>query len=440
MNQVLQLLLAGVAQGCVYALVALGFVLIYKATEVINFAQGELMMVGAFFAYTVVDLGGVPFVPGVLLALLATAAFGALLNHLLLRPLIGSPAFTIVLATVAVSTLLRAAVAMVPGWGVETHRLTSPLAGQVVPIGKLVVSAEHLMVIAVTMLLVGVLYLFFSRARVGVALQATSQNQLAAGYAGINIRRMFGLIWGISAAVAAIVVALLRTVYRVRAFGVHHVPVSGGALLVPNHVSMIDGLWVGAALPRLVYFLMHRDFIRAPVIGPFARMMGTIPVATGDSPEEKAESLRRAGERCANAGAAPNEPANMSAARAAVERRFISISLFEGARSKRGLCARLRSCPCAQKKSVTRLTRSKKCCAKVCQRSRARPARLPSAEREPCANQARRVGQRFHLAVGSGFDLNFFAEADDADGVIRRFVTADRFAQAPPRRVGAAAV
>lgn len=96
------------------------------------------------------------------------------------------------------------------------------------------------------------------------------------------------------------VVALLRSVYKIRAFGVHHVPADGGALLVPNHVSMIDGLWVGAALPRLVYFLMHRDFIRAPVIGPFARMMGTIPVATGDSPEEKAASLRRAGQRCAD--------------------------------------------------------------------------------------------------------------------------------------------
>ncbi len=205
----LQAVVSGISIGCIYALVALGFVLIYKATEVINFAQGELMMVGAFFAYTLVDLGGVPFVPGVLLALLATAVFGVLLNHLLLRPLIGSPAFTIVLATVAVSTLLRAGVAMVPGWGVETHRLTSPLAGQVVPVGKLVISAEHLMIIAVTMVLVGALYLFFSRARVGVALQATSQNQLAAGYAGINIRRMFGLIWGISAAVAALAGVLL---------------------------------------------------------------------------------------------------------------------------------------------------------------------------------------------------------------------------------------
>ncbi|MGH7003881.1 MAG: branched-chain amino acid ABC transporter permease, partial [Alphaproteobacteria bacterium] len=193
----LQAVVSGVSIGCIYALVALGFVLIYKATEVVNFAQGELMMVGAFFAYTLVDLGSIPFVPGVLLALLATAAFGVFINRLLLRPLIGSPAFTIVLATVAVSTLIRAVVAMVPGWGVETHRLSNPVAGKVISVGDLVISAEHLLVIVITILLVVLLYVFFSRSRLGIALQATSQNQLAAGYAGINVRRMFGLIWGI---------------------------------------------------------------------------------------------------------------------------------------------------------------------------------------------------------------------------------------------------
>lgn len=205
----LQALISGISIGCIYALVALGFVLVYKATEVVNFAQGELMLVGAFFAYSIVDLGGVAFLPGVVLALIATAFFGLLVNHLLVRPLIGSPAFTIVLATVAVSTLIRAVVAMVPGWGVETHRLSNPLAGKVLRFGELVISAEHLVVIVVTVLLVGVLYLFFSRSRIGVALQATSQNQLAAGYMGINLKRMFGLAWAISAGVAALAGVLL---------------------------------------------------------------------------------------------------------------------------------------------------------------------------------------------------------------------------------------
>ncbi len=204
-----QALISGVSIGCVYGLVALGFVLIYKATEVVNFAQGELMMVGAFFAYTLVDLGGVPFVPGVLLALLATALFGMAVNHLLLRPIIGSPAFTIVLATVAISILLRAIVSMIPGWGADTHRMSNPLAGETIGIGSVVVSTEHLMIIALTILLVGLLYVFFTRSRLGVALQATSQNQLAAGYVGIPVRAIFGLTWGLSAAVAALAGVLL---------------------------------------------------------------------------------------------------------------------------------------------------------------------------------------------------------------------------------------
>ncbi len=208
----LQALISGISIGCIYALVALGFVLIYKATEVINLAQGELMMVGTFIAYTLVDLAGIPFIPGVLLALMATAVFGVLINHLLLRPLIGSPVFTIVLATVAVSTLLRAGVTMVPAWGVETHRLSSPVAGKVVALGRLPVSAEHLVVIVVTVVLVALLSVFFSRARIGVALRATSQNQLAASYMGINVRRMFGLSWGMSAAVAALAGVLLAPV------------------------------------------------------------------------------------------------------------------------------------------------------------------------------------------------------------------------------------
>lgn len=92
---------------------------------------------------------------------------------------------------------------------------------------------------------------------------------------------------------------VIHSVYRIRAFGRSNVP-AGGALLVPNHVSMIDGVWVGAALSRMVFFLMHRDYVKKPFIGAFTRMMGTIPVATGDSPEEKQASLRRAGERCAS--------------------------------------------------------------------------------------------------------------------------------------------
>jgi branched-chain amino acid transport system permease protein len=205
----LQSLVSGISIGCVYALVALGFVLIYKATEVVNFAQGELMMVGAFFAFTFVDLGGLPFVVGLPLAMGASALFGALLNQSLLRPLIGRSPFTTVLATVALATLLRSLASMVPGWGTQTHLLSNPVAGKKLNAAGVILSYEHLIVISATVALCTALYLFFRFARVGVALQAVSQNQLAAGYCGIPVKRMHSLIWAISAAVSALAGVLL---------------------------------------------------------------------------------------------------------------------------------------------------------------------------------------------------------------------------------------
>ena len=104
----LQIVISGLSIGCVYALVALGFVLIYKATEVVNFAQGELMMVGAFFAYTFVDLAGLPFAVGLPVAMASTALFGALLNQGLLRPLIGRSPFTTVPTRIPQVSMFRA--------------------------------------------------------------------------------------------------------------------------------------------------------------------------------------------------------------------------------------------------------------------------------------------------------------------------------------------
>ena len=205
----LQIVISGLSIGCVYALVALGFVLIYKATEVVNFAQGELMMVGAFFAYTFVDLAGLPFAVGLPVAMASTALFGALLNQGLLRPLIGRSPFTTVLATVALATLLRSIASMIPGWGTQTHLLSNPLAGQKLNAAGVIVSYEHLIVIAATIALCVILYVFFCFTRIGVALQAVSQNQLAAGYCGIPVKRMHSLIWAISAAVSALAGVLL---------------------------------------------------------------------------------------------------------------------------------------------------------------------------------------------------------------------------------------
>lgn len=199
--EILQLLIGGLSQGCVYGLVALGFVLIYKATEMVNFAQGDIMMIGAFLAVVFINILDWPFVWGLLAALLAMALFGALLERLLLRPMIGEPHFAVLMLTIGLGFVLRALAGAI--WGNEPRLLDAPYVGQVWQLGGLVVGADDLAVIGGTLLLCGLLYLFFRFTRLGVAMQAASQNQLAAFYVGIPVKRIFALVWALSAVISA---------------------------------------------------------------------------------------------------------------------------------------------------------------------------------------------------------------------------------------------
>ena len=105
--QILQLLLSGIAQGCIYGLIALGFVLIYKATETVSFAQGDLMMLGAFAAFAGMSLFGMPFWLAAVLAIVAMAAFGVLLELVVIRPILGQPQFSIVMLTIGIAYVAR---------------------------------------------------------------------------------------------------------------------------------------------------------------------------------------------------------------------------------------------------------------------------------------------------------------------------------------------
>jgi len=249
LNQILQLLLAGAAQGCVYALVALGFVLIYKATETVNFAQGDLMMLGAFLALTASSVMGLPYWAVILFSIVAMAAVGMLAERLVLRPVLGYPAFTVVMITIGIGYVLRGIVTMVPGWGTETYALPTPFSDAVLRLGGLVLPVQQLGVIVMTAMLCAALYLFFRFSRLGVAMQATSQNQLAAYYMGIPVRRVNMMIWGLSAAVAAFAGILLAPVTFVHSnmgfIGLKAFPaaVVGGFGSVPG--AIVGGLIIG---------------------------------------------------------------------------------------------------------------------------------------------------------------------------------------------------
>jgi branched-chain amino acid transport system permease protein len=199
--ELLQLLISGLSQGCVYGLIALGFVLIYKATEMVNFAQGDLMMLGAFLAFTFINLAGLPFGWGLLCAIAAMAAIGVLLERVVLRPMIGEPPFAVLMITIGLGFVLRAGAGAV--WGNEPRSIASPFAGGVLRLGEASVGYENLAIIGGTALLCLALYVFFRFTHLGVAMQAASQNQLAAFYCGIPVKRVFSIVWALSAAISA---------------------------------------------------------------------------------------------------------------------------------------------------------------------------------------------------------------------------------------------
>jgi branched-chain amino acid transport system permease protein len=247
--QFLQLVISGISQGCIYGLIALGFVLIYKATETVSFAQGEMMMLGAFAGLALMTALNFPFwitIPSVMLAM---AAFGVLLERVVIRPILGQPAFSIVMLTIGIGYVARGLITMIPGIGTETHTLPVPYKDQITNWYGLVINWEQMAIIAATAVLCALLFLMFRYSKMGIAMQAASQNQLAAYYMGIPVKRLNGLVWGLSAAVAAIAGLLLAPITFVHAnmgfIGLKAFPaaVVGGFGSLPG--AIVGGIIIG---------------------------------------------------------------------------------------------------------------------------------------------------------------------------------------------------
>jgi branched-chain amino acid transport system permease protein len=243
-----QQLVSGLALGCVYGLIALGFVLIYKATEVVNFAQGELMMLGGFFAYTYISLLGFNYWAGFALSVLTLGVVGMVIERVVIRPILGFPQFAIVMATIGLGFLLRSLAGMI--WGTDDLRIDTPFSTGVFKIGNLVLAHDKLSVIVATLILIAILYVFFNKTRLGTAMRATSENMLAAYYMGIPVKRVVSLIWAISAMVACCAGVLLAPITFINsnvglALGLKAFPaaVLGGFGSIPG--ALVGGIIIG---------------------------------------------------------------------------------------------------------------------------------------------------------------------------------------------------
>jgi branched-chain amino acid transport system permease protein len=268
--QFLQLVIGGASQGCIYGLIALGFVLIYKGTETVSFAQGELMMLGAFGGLAAMTFMGFAFWLAVVSAIVGMGLFGMLLERIVIRPILGQPAFSVVMLTIGIGYVARGLITMLPGIGTETHTMPVPYKDQIWTLGTLVLNVEQMVVIGATAVLCVLLFALFRYTKVGIAMQAASQNQLAAWYMGIPVKKLNGLVWGLASAVAAIAGLLLAPITFVHAnmgfIGLKAFPaaVVGGFGSLPG--AIVGGLVIGIVESLSGFYLPQGFKDTAPYI------------------------------------------------------------------------------------------------------------------------------------------------------------------------------
>ena len=248
---VLQLVMSGLANGCIYGLIALGFVLIYKATEAVNFAQGDMMMLGAFITLGLTNTShmGLPFWVSVPIAILLMGCFGYLLDRIIIRRMFGQSQVAVVILTIAIGFVLRFAAGTI--WGHEPQSLESPFAGRDVNFGGVVLGLDEIVVIGTTLALTVVFYFYFNNTKLGVAMQASSQNQLAAYYMGIPVKRVQSLIWALSGMMAAIAGILFASKGSIDP-GVGLIGIKAFAAAVIGGIGSLPGALLGGIIVGIV--------------------------------------------------------------------------------------------------------------------------------------------------------------------------------------------
>lgn len=244
-----QITVNGIAVGAIYALVALGIVLIYKATEVLNFAHGDLLVLSAFTAWALITLAGLPFWMALVItaALVAALAYG--LDAVIIRRIAGQPQFSGVMLTIALAFMLRGLVSM--GFGAESQSYRTPWSGRSTEIMGLAFANLELVIMGVVMSVTLGLYLFFRNTRLGVAMQASSQNQLAAYLNGVRVKRVNSLVWALGGATAAIAGVFLAPITLVDT-SLWLVTLKALAAIVLGGFGSIPGAILGGLLIGLI--------------------------------------------------------------------------------------------------------------------------------------------------------------------------------------------
>jgi branched-chain amino acid transport system permease protein len=278
---------SGLATGCVYALIALGFVLIFKATDVVNFAQGEFVMISGFISYTLLIKVGLPYWLVFLVTVVLSGFMGVILERVVVRPIMDAPIFSIVIATIGASTVMRSSAGII--YGYDVLPLPTIFSKDPMRFGVLNFTAMDFGVIGFSLVIMLALYLFFKLTKTGTAMRATAQSQTAARLMGVSVRRIFSLTWAISAAVGGVAGVLIAPIIYldpnlgfigVKAFagailgGFGSMPgaIVGGMLL--GVIENLSGYFFNAGIKQVSTYVL---LILVLVVRPIG-LFGTAPV------------------------------------------------------------------------------------------------------------------------------------------------------------------
>ncbi|MBO9514016.1 MAG: branched-chain amino acid ABC transporter permease [Variovorax sp.] len=201
MNYFLNLITSGLVIGTLYGLVAMGFAIVYRATGMVNFAQGEVMMLIAYISFSLATIPGIGFGPLLVGVLAVAVLLGLAIERVFIRPMLGEPMFSRVMVTIGLAVVIRSLVILV--WGVEPTAFPRPFGNAVIRFAGLALYPGQIFALVSLAVLCVLMWLFFSRSRIGIAMRATSSNETTALLMGIDVKRISGIAWALSAVFAA---------------------------------------------------------------------------------------------------------------------------------------------------------------------------------------------------------------------------------------------
>lgn len=254
-----EVLVGGLLSGVMYSLVAIGFVLIYKTSGVLNFAQGALLLFAALTFVSLVERG-LPFWAGIVVTLAAMTAIGALIERTVLRPLVNQPPITLFMATLGVSYVIEGAAQLL--WGTQVHGLDLGIDDVPLEISGVLISTFDLFAAAVAGVMVAALTLFFRYTRIGLGFRAVADDQLAALAVGLSLDRIWTAVWT-AAGVVALVAGLLWGARLGVQFSLSLVVLKALPVLVLGGFDSIAGAIVGGLIVGAV------EKLAEVYIGPF---------------------------------------------------------------------------------------------------------------------------------------------------------------------------